>query len=164
MPPSRKLAIGVFCQRVSQDTARGTYGHCCADTEHEAKVNRPALAALVIGAGAMILWLGACRGPRDEYTVIGRTNSNDSLVFEVPVILEHDGHKYYARCNNVKGVKDPKVTRHCDLHVGMKVHCQFFTSRDTNGYDLICGEKRNEKADLDTYGENELLFIDREEQ
>jgi hypothetical protein len=81
----------------------------------------------------------------------------------VPVVLEHDGHKYYARCNNIKGVEDPKVTQRCELHVGMKVECQLFKSRDVSGYDLICGSKRDEKGDLDTHGENELLYIDREE-
>jgi hypothetical protein len=128
-------------------------------------VNRKPLTAVVIGACATVLLWSACKdGSFDQYTVIGRTNSSEHLVIDVPIVLEHDGHKYYARCNNIKGVKDPNVTRHCDLHVGMKVHCQFFTSRDTNGYDLICGDKRNEKGDLDTYGENEFLFIDREEQ
>jgi len=98
-----------------------------------------------------------------RYKVVGRTNSESSLVFEVPVVLEHDGHKYYARCNNIKGVENPNVTQHCELHVGMTVECELFTSRDVNGYDLICGSKRNKDGNLDTYGENELLYVDREE-
>ena len=120
---------------------------------------------VVIITCVTIVWMGACerQGSRDQYTVIGRANPTERLVVEVPITLEHNGHKYYARCNNIKAVKD-NGTRHCDLHVGMKVSCQFFTSRDTTGYDLICGDKRNEKGDLDTYGENELLSIDREEQ
>jgi hypothetical protein len=45
----------------------------------------------------------------------------------------------------------------------MTVHCEFFKDRDVNGYDIICGSRRNEEGDLDTYGENELLYVDREE-
>jgi len=45
----------------------------------------------------------------------------------------------------------------------MKVECQFFANRDVSGYDLICGSKRDPNGNLDTYGENELLFIDKEE-
>lgn len=112
-----------------------------------------------------VLMVCACEsGTRhDRYTVIGRTNSDDNLVFFVPVVLQHNGHKYFARCNNIKAVKDSKVTQHCELHVGMQVECQFFNSRDVSGYDLICGNKRNQKGDLDTVGENELLYIDKEE-
>jgi hypothetical protein len=100
---------------------------------------------------------------REHYRVIGRTNTNDAgVVYEIPVILEHDGHTYYARCNNIKGVEDPKVTRHCELHVGMTVECQVFPHREA-GYDLICGSRRNDKGNLDTYGENELLIVDKEQ-
>jgi len=113
----------------------------------------------------LILMLFACNRekPTDRYTVIGRTNSDYELA-DVPIVLQHNGHKYYARCNNVKAVEDPKVTLHCNLHVGMTVECQDFASRDVSGYDLICGSKRNQKGTLDTFGENELLQIDKEEQ
>ena len=117
--------------------------------------------SLLMMSLSLIAW-GRYTRP-DRYKVIGRTNGNSSLVVEVPVVLEHDGHKYYARCNNIKGVENPSVTRHCELHVGMTVECELFTSRDVNGYDLICGSKRNKDGKLDTYGENELLFVDREE-
>jgi hypothetical protein len=112
-----------------------------------------------------VLMVCACDGGRrpDRYTVIGRTNSDDNVVLFVPVVLQHDGHRYYARCNNIKAGEDPKVTLHCNLHVGMTVECQFFKSRDVSEYDLICGSKRTEKGALDTFGENELLFIDKEE-
>ena len=78
--------------------------------------------------------------------------------------MQHDGHKYYAHCNDIKAVEDSKVTVHCNLHVGMTVECQSFENRDVTGYDLICGSRRDEKGNLGTYGENELLFIDREEK
>ena len=119
-------------------------------------------ALIVVCVVIMLLSLAACDKRHSRCTVVGRTNSDASLVFEVPVVLEHDGHKYYARCNNIKGVENPKVTQHCELHVGMTVECQFFTSRDVNGYDIICGSRRNKNGDLETYGENELLFVDRE--
>jgi hypothetical protein len=114
---------------------------------------------------ALLLVLCVCErnGRRERYTVIGRTNSDEHLVLFVPIVLEHNGHKYYARCNNIKAVEDPKVTQHCELHVGMKVDCEMFKNRDVNGYDLICGNRRDEKGDLDTHGENEMLYIDREE-
>jgi hypothetical protein len=113
----------------------------------------------------LLMLLCACErdGRHDRYKVITRTNINGDLVLSVPVVLEHDGHKYYAQCNNVKAVEDPKVTKQCDLHVGMMVECQLFKNREVNGYDLICGSRRNQKGDLDTYGDNELLQIDREE-
>lgn len=113
------------------------------------------LAVLCLG-----LWV-AKDWHRQRYKVIERVNSDASLVVEVPVTLEHDGHKYHAQCNNIKGVAGSQ-TRGCELHVGMVVECQFFSHRES-GYDLICGDKRNEKGDLDTYGENELLRIDKEE-
>jgi hypothetical protein len=116
---------------------------------------------------ALLIAFCGCEGYRrtDGYSVVQRTNDNkDSFVAWVPVVLEHHGHKYFARCNNIKAVDtDSKHDRGCELHVGMTVRCQFFTNRDISGYDLICGSKRNEKGDLDTYGENELLFIDKEE-
>jgi hypothetical protein len=100
---------------------------------------------------------------RERFRVIGRANPNDAaVVYELPVILEHDGHKYYAKCNNIKAVEDPKVTRHCELHVGMTLECQFFNDREP-GYDLICGTRRDVEGNLSTYGENELLTIDKEE-
>jgi len=117
-----------------------------------------------------ILWLVAllplyaCHKDKnyDRFTVIERANSDDSFVPWVPVVLQHDGHKYYARCNNFKGTRDPKVTLRCNLHVGMTVECQFYANRDGSGYDLICENMRNEKGDLDTFGENEMLDIDKE--
>ena len=114
----------------------------------------------------LILMLFACNREKqtNRYTVIGRTNSDAELVFLVPIVLQHDGHKYYAHCNDIKAVEDPNVTIHCNLHVGMTVECQLFEDRHVNGYDLICGSKRNKKGDLDVFGENELLFIDKEEQ
>lgn len=114
----------------------------------------------------LILMMCACNREKrtDRYTVIERTNSDAPLVFLVPIVLQHDGHKYYAHCNDIKAVEDPKVTIHCNLHVGMTVECQLFEDRYVNGYDLICGSKRNKKGDLDVFGENELLFIDREEK
>jgi hypothetical protein len=115
----------------------------------------------------LILMMCACNREKqtNRYTVIGRTNSDDALVSFVPVVLQHDGHKYYARCNNIKeGEGGSKVTLQCNLHVGMTVECQAFASRDVSGYDLICGSKRTEKGTLDTFGENELLQIDKEEQ
>ena len=120
---------------------------------------------LVVGLIVLVsLLISTCQNDRrvSRYRVIERTNSSAGLVFEVPIVLEHDGHKYFARCNNIKGIKDPNVTKHCELHVGMTVECQVFKQKDL-GYDLICGSMRNQKGDLDAYGENELLTIDREE-
>jgi hypothetical protein len=113
----------------------------------------------------LTLMMCACNSGRrtDRYTVIARTNSDYELD-DVPIVLQHDGHKYYARCNNIKAVEDPKVTIHCNLHVGMTVECQFFENRQVVGYDLICGSKRDEKGDLAAFGENELLQIDKEEK
>ncbi len=107
--------------------------------------------------------LSGCDRRTDRYTVIKRTNIEGDFVPEIPVVLEHNGYRYYARCNNIKAVADSKENKHCELHVGMTVSCQLFKSRDVSGYDLICGSRRNEKGDLDTYGENELLFIEKEE-
>jgi hypothetical protein len=114
----------------------------------------------------LALMICACNREKrtDRYTVIERTNSDAELVLSVPIVLQHDGHKYYAQCNDIKGVEDPKVTIHCNLHVGMTVDCQLFENRHVNGYDLICGSKRDEKGDLATFGENELLQIDKEEK
>ena len=112
------------------------------------------------GALRTLTLLCACND-HNRYTVIERTNVDEGSY--VPVILLHDGHKYRARCNNVKGTSNPKVTEHCNLHVGQTVECQFFANRDANGYDLICGSKRDPNGNPDTFGENELLFIDKEE-
>jgi hypothetical protein len=111
----------------------------------------------------LILMMCACNREKqaNRYTVIERTNSDAKLVLWIPVVLQHDGHKYYAHCNDIKAVENPKVTLHCNLHVGMTVECQFFENRQV-GYDLICGSRRDEKGNLAQYGENELLLIDRE--
>ena len=102
----------------------------------------------------------------NRWTVVSRTNSEAELKLWVFVVLEHDGHKYYARCNNYKA--GPKGANYgCELHVGMSVDCQWYRdgaqSKGWKGYDLICGTKRNDAGELDTYGENELLNIDRED-
>jgi len=117
---------------------------------------------LLIAVLSSILF--GCQNARfSRYTVISRTNP-DSELSRVPVVLEHGGHRYYAQCTNIKSVSDPQRTTHCELHVGATIECQFFSDRDTTGYDLICGSKRNpQTGNLDTYGENELLTIDREE-
>jgi hypothetical protein len=114
----------------------------------------------------LILMMCACNREQhtNRYTVIERKNGDYSLD-DVPIVLQHDGHKYYARCNNIKeGEGGRMVTLHCNLHVGMTVECQFFENRQVVGYDLICGSKRDEKGDLAAFGENELLQIDKEEQ
>ncbi len=50
----------------------------------------------------------------------------------------------------------------------MSINCQWYRDGERSpgwkGYDLICGTKRNEVGELDTYSENELLNIDREEE
>ncbi len=73
----------------------------------------------------------------------------------------------YARCNNYKGGPNGALYR-CGLHAGQSAECQWFKdgeqSKGYKGYDLICGRKRNDAGELDTYGENELLYIDREER
>ena len=110
---------------------------------------------------ALLLSLLCVCNNHNRYTVIERTNSDSDSAYYVPVVLQHGGHRYYARCNNFKAVADPKVTLHCNLHVGQTVECQFFESGGY-GYDLICGSKRNEKGDLDVFGENDLLTVDKE--
>jgi hypothetical protein len=105
----------------------------------------------------------ACDKENHHYTVVGRTNPQGNPVLQVPVVLEHSGTRYYAQCNNIKGVQGSNVPVGCNLHVGMIVECQLFGSRASNGYDLICGNKRNAKGEVDTFGENELLLVDREE-
>jgi hypothetical protein len=127
-------------------------------------MNRKRLSIVVCPLMVLMLLCACERNRRHElYRVIGRTNSDAEVVYEVPVVLERNGHKYYAKCNNIKAVENPKVTQHCELHVGMKVECQFFANRDVNGYDLICGSKRDPNGNLDTYGENKLLSIEKEE-
>lgn len=110
---------------------------------------------------ALVLSLLCACNDHNRYKVIERTNVGQG--YDVPVILLHDGHKCRARCNNVKGTSNPKLTEHCNLHVGQSVECQSFEDRDVNGYDLICGSKRDSDGNLDTDGENELLYIDKEE-
>lgn len=54
-----------------------------------------------------------------------------------------------ARCNKIKRVADPKVTLHCNLHVGMTVERHLFESREVSGHDLLCGSKHNDTGALD---------------
>jgi hypothetical protein len=120
-------------------------------------MKRAAISAVVLAAAL------ACNKENHRYTVVSRMTPEGTPVIQVPVILEHSGTRYYAQCNNIKGVQGSKVPVGRNLHVGMIVECQFFSSRDSYGYDLICGNKRNAKGDLDTFGENELLTVDKEE-
>jgi len=103
-----------------------------------------------------------------KWKVVVRENPKDLFGSWVNVVLEHDGHRYFARCNNNKAGSTKGRTYGCGLHVGDTVKCQWYRDREQSkeykGYDLICGDKRNEKGELDTFGENELLQIEREEK
>jgi hypothetical protein len=115
-----------------------------------------------IGIG-FLLALSACACNHNSYTVIQREEADD---YWVRIVLKHDGHKYFAECNNYKapgkpGIDPDKIT-HCNLHVGDEVKCQFFPDR-ASGYDLICGDELTD-GKLDTTGGNELLLIKKEEQ
>jgi hypothetical protein len=114
---------------------------------------------------AMLFSSSACS--RSNYTVIER-DARDNDKYSVKVVLKHDGHKYFASCNNYKAAGkagDDKITR-CNLHVGDTIKCKFFPDRlasDAGGYDLICGSELT-NGKLDTTGGNELLIVEKEEQ
>jgi hypothetical protein len=117
---------------------------------------------MAIAISVLTLSLCACR--RDGYEVVGRTNDEGRQDW-VKVVLTHDGHKFHAICNNLKGTKDRDVNLRCNLHVGQTVRCKFFPDRmaaDAYGYDLICGDELTS----DKIGDprNELLIVQKEEQ
>jgi hypothetical protein len=108
----------------------------------------------------MLCW--SCR--HTGYTVIERTNTSEMWV---NVVLEHDGHKYFTRCNNYKAAgnyvrADTEKILRCELHVGQTVDCKAFKPGE-NGYDLICGHELV-RGQLTTSGGNELLIIQKEER
>jgi hypothetical protein len=98
--------------------------------------------------------------------VVGRTNTTDRSEFWVDVVLEHAGHRYYARCNSYQaGLVKDTVYRCGGLHADHIVNCQWYRDRErSKGYDLIWGNKRNQNGELDNFGENELLDITRQEK
>ena len=117
-----------------------------------------------------LLALLMCACSRDNYSVIERDDAamRDKGEYWVKVVLKHDGHKYFASCNNYKAAGKPgndEITR-CNLHVGDSIKCKFFPDRsgpDASGYDLICGSELT-NGKLDTSGGNELLIIEKEEE
>jgi hypothetical protein len=91
--------------------------------------------AIVVMAGAV----AACN--ENGYTVIQREESSD---YWTRVVLQHNGIKYYANCNNFKAAGnympgDAQKTFRCDLHVGQTIECRSFKKNapDYSGYDLI---------------------------
>jgi hypothetical protein len=120
-------------------------------------MGNPSLSAMFL---LILLFSVSGCSKQNQYTVIERTNLREG--YEIPIVLLHDGHKYYARCNDLKAASDDAHKEvHCGLRVGQTVECEFHPDRDS-GYDLICGRKRNANGKLDTYGENELLIVDKE--
>ena len=115
----------------------------------------------------LVIFMCACS--RYSYTVIERDDGVNGTYW-VKIVLKHDGHKYFASCNNYKapgkpGVDPNQITR-CNLHVGDTIKCKFFPdrlARDASGYDLICGNELT-NGKLDTTGGNELLIVEKEEQ
>ena len=118
-------------------------------------------------AAATMLFIGCgLSDSTSRWRVVAREdpkNSSGFEVYEVKVVLEHGGHRYHALCNNLKGGSIKDQVYRCELYVGNTVRCQWYKQREM-GYDLICGDKRNEKGELDTFGESELLQIEREEK
>jgi hypothetical protein len=96
------------------------------------------------------------------YKVIDRTQSESNSSFEpwVKLVLFHDGENLHARCNNYKATWKTGESVPCSLRVGNEVKCQTFADRmsdDASGYDLICGDDR-ENGKLSA--KNELLQIE----
>ena len=122
------------------------------------------LIAILVPAGC-----GFTDSASADWRVVSRNNPTaDQSEFWVDVVFEHAGDRYYARCNNYKGGSAKDTVYRCGLHAGDTVNCQWYRDRERSsgykGYDLICGDKRNQKGELDKFGENELLDIDREEK
>lgn len=111
---------------------------------------------------AIVSWSG-CR-QSNIYKVIERPPSDSDSSFQpwVKLVLLHDGKKLNARCNNYKGAPHLDGGVPCNLRVGDAINCQAFPDRmsdDAGGYDLICGNDR-ENGKLVTSAKNELIQIE----
>jgi hypothetical protein len=81
----------------------------------------------------------------------------------VKLVLRHNGHDIPATCNNYKATPDPGKIVGCNLQVGESVKCQYFPdpmASSANGYDLICGNER-ENGNLSSSANNELLQFEK---
>ncbi len=121
-------------------------------------MRRTAVLFLIVGFS-----LSGCR-QSNLYRVIERPPSDADSSFQpwVKLVLVHDGKKLNARCNNYKGAPHLDGGVPCNLHVGDAISCQAFADRlshDAGGYDLICGNDR-ENGKLVTSAKNELIQIE----
>jgi hypothetical protein len=108
--------------------------------------------------------LSGCNRGSNVYKVIERPESDSNSSFQpwVKLVLLHNGKKLNARCNNYKGAPHTDGGVVCSLHVGDVFKCQAFADRmseDAGGYDLICGDDR-ENGKLITSAKNELVQIE----
>jgi hypothetical protein len=118
-------------------------------------VESPLMWKQVIALLTIAISLSACArdrySARDRYTVVGRTNDSDSKdQWNVKVVLEHDGHKLYAKCGEKATVEG------CTFHVGQTLDCKFLPRHQEF---LTCGNGKS-----DTIAGNDVLLIEKEEQ
>ena len=120
------------------------------------------LAVLVVA-----VFLFSCKSSTVLYTVMKRTGPDHADLYAgwVDVVLAHDGKELHVRCNNYKGTEDSSKPVGCNLWSGKTVKCKSFPDRmsdKASGYDLICGDDRENGKLIPSY-KNELLQLDKRE-
>lgn len=118
----------------------------------------------VVVLAIVFLASAGCHRRSDLYTVDSRSQNESDSSFQpwANVVLLHDGKKLSARCNNHKAAPNTIEAVPCMLKAGDTINCQAFDDRmseHAGGYDLICGNDR-EQGKLITSAKNELLQIE----
>jgi hypothetical protein len=121
-------------------------------------MKRTAVVLLIV-----VLSLSGCRRSSEVYRVVERKQAESNSSFQpwVELVLLHDGKNLHGRCNNYKAAPNMNEGVPCKLRVGDVLKCQAFADRmsdDASGYDLICGDDR-ENGKLTTSAKNELIQI-----
>jgi len=111
----------------------------------------------------VVLAMPGCRRSSEVYKVVERKQGGATSSFQpwVELVLLQDGKNLHVRCNNYKAAPNTNEAAPCKLRVGDVIKCQAFADRmsnDASGYDLICGDDR-ENGKLTTSAKNELIQI-----